>query len=86
LKIKEVYIGIKDKLKIIEKLAKKYNLEFENIAYIGDDVNDLPVLENIGLSFAPSDAISEIKQIVDYVTFKKSGEGALREAIDFIMG
>ena len=85
LKIKEVYIGIKDKLKIIEKLMKKYNLEFENIAYIGDDINDLPVLKKIGLSFAPNDAISEIKQIANYVTTKKGGEGALREAIERIL-
>lgn len=86
LKIKEVYIGIKDKLKIIEKLSKKHNLEFENIAYIGDDINDLPVLKKVGLSFAPNDAVSEIKQIVNHVTLKKSGEGALRESIDFILG
>jgi len=85
LKVKEVYIGIKDKLNIIEKLKEKYNLEFENIAYIGDDINDLPVLEKVGLSFAPNDAISEIKQIVNYVTLKKGGEGALREAVDFIL-
>ncbi|HAJ34024.1 MAG TPA: acylneuraminate cytidylyltransferase [Candidatus Atribacteria bacterium] len=85
LKIKEVYIGIKDKLNIIEKLKEKYNLEYENIAYIGDDVNDLPVLKKVGLSFAPNDAISEIKQIVNHVTLKKGGEGALREAIDCIL-
>lgn len=85
LKIKEVYIGIKDKLKIIEKLIRKYNLKFENIAYIGDDINDLPVLKKVGLSFAPNDAAEQVKQIVDYVTSKNGGEGALREAIDFIL-
>jgi N-acylneuraminate cytidylyltransferase len=85
LKIKEVYIGIKNKLKIIEKLTKKYNFEFENIAYIGDDINDLSILKNVGLSFAPNDATSEIKKIVNHVTFKKGGEGALREAIDYIL-
>ena len=83
LKIKEVYIGIKDKLKIIEKLAKKYKINFQNIAYIGDDINDLPVLKKVGLSFTPNDAISKIKEIVDCITLKKGGEGALREAIDF---
>jgi len=85
LKINEVYIGIKNKLKIIEKLKEKYNLRYENIAYIGDDINDLPVLKKVGLSFAPNDAISEIKEIVKHVTIKKGGEGALREAIDFIL-
>jgi len=85
LKINEVYVGIKDKLKIIESLIRKYNLEFENIACIGDDINDLPVLKKIGLSFAPNDAVEQVKQIVDYVTLKNGGEGAAREAIDFIL-
>ena len=85
LKIKEVYIGIKNKLKIIEKLTRKYNLEFENIAYIGDDINDLPVLKKVGLSFAPNDAISEIKQIVNHITLKKGGAGTFREVVDIIL-
>jgi len=85
LKIKEVYIGVKDKLKILEKLKMKYNLEYKNIAYIGDDINDLPVLKKVGLSFAPNDAVEQVKQIVDHVTLKNGGEGAVREAIDFIL-
>lgn len=52
---------------------------------MGDDINDLPVLKKVGLSFAPNDAIFEIKQIVDHVTFKKGGKRALHEAIDFIL-
>ncbi len=85
LKIKEVYIGIKDKINIIKKLKEKYNIEYENIAYIGDDVNDLPVLRKVGLSFAPKDATEQVKQIVDHVTSKEGGEGALREAVDYIL-
>lgn len=85
LKVKEVYIGAKDKLKIIKKLIKKYNLKFDEVAYIGDDVNDLPVLEKMGLSFAPSDAIGEVKKKVNYVVKRCGGNGALREAIDFLI-
>ena len=85
LKIKEVYIGIKDKLKIIEKLKKKYNLEYENMAYIGDDLNDLPVIKKVGLSFAPNDAALEIKNCVTHFLLKLGGEGALREAVDRIL-
>lgn len=85
LKVEEVFIGVEDKLKVIEELANKYNLSFEEVAYIGDDINDLPVLEKVGLSFAPDDAVPEIRQIADYVTSKKGGEGALREAVDFIL-
>jgi len=85
LKVDEVYIGVEDKLKVIEELANKYDLDFDAIAYIGDDINDLPVLKKIGLRFAPNDAIPEIRQIADYLTSKKGGEGALREAVDFIL-
>ncbi|KAF5431162.1 3-deoxy-D-manno-octulosonate 8-phosphate phosphatase [Candidatus Methanophagaceae archaeon] len=85
LKVEEVFIGVDDKLKVIKELAEKYDLDFSEVAYIGDDINDLPVLEKVGLSFAPDDAVPEIKQVVDYVTSKKGGEGALREAVDFIL-
>ena len=85
LKVEEVFIGVEDKLKVIEELANKYNLSFEEVAYIGDDINDLPVLEKVGLSFAPDDAVPEIRQIADYVTSKEGGEGAVREAVDFIL-
>lgn len=86
LKVEEVYIGVEDKLDVIKKLSKKYNLSFNEIAYIGDDINDLPVLEKVGLSFAPNDAIDEVKQIVDHITSKRGGEGAFREAADFLLG
>ena len=85
LKIEEVYVGVEDKLKIIEELAKRYKLDLNEIAYIGDDINDLPALKKVGLRFAPNDAIPEIKQIVDCVTSKKGGEGAVREAVDLML-
>ena len=66
--------------------TKKYKINFNNIAYIGDDINDLTAIEKVGLSFAPDDVTSEIIQIVNRVTLKKSGEGVLRELIDFILG
>lgn len=85
LKIKEVYIGVKDKVKIVEKFLKKYNLNWDEVAYIGDDINDLPVLKKAGLSFAPSDAREEIKKEVNFVLDKKGGEGSLREAVKIIL-
>ena len=85
LEVEEVYIGVEDKLEVINRLVKKYNLSFNEIAYIGDDINDLPVLKRAGLSFAPNDAIDEVKQIVDHITSKRGGEGAFREAVDLIL-
>ena len=85
LKVEEVHMGVKDKLQVIEELARKYSLSLDEIAYIGDDINDLAVLREVGLSFAPSDAIPEVKQVVHQVLSRKGGEGAVREAIEFIL-
>jgi 3-deoxy-D-manno-octulosonate 8-phosphate phosphatase (KDO 8-P phosphatase) len=52
---------------------------------MGDDINDLPVIKKIGLSFAPNDAIEQVKQIVDYVIPKEGGKGVFRLAVDIIL-
>ena len=70
---------------VIEALAQKYNLSLDEIAYIGDDINDLEVLRQVGWSFAPSDAIDEVKKAVTYVVSRRGGEGAVREAIELVL-
>ena len=85
LKVEEVYIGIKDKLQIIEKLAQKYDLRLDELAYIGDDINDLAALKEVGLSFAPSDAMPEVTQAVHKVLSRKGGEGVVREAVELVI-
>lgn len=85
LKVEEVHVGIGDKLRVIKELAQKYNLSLDEVAYIGDDVNDLAILRKVGLSFAPNDAIPEVKQIVHQVLSRKGGEGVVREAVNFIL-
>ncbi|MGE4495407.1 MAG: HAD-IIIA family hydrolase [Methanosarcina sp.] len=85
LKVDEVYQGVIDKLSIFEELRKKYSLEYSEIVYVGDDINDIPVLEKAGLSFCPSDAVEEVKDICDYVLFKKGGEGAIREIVKLLI-
>ena len=85
LRVTEVYTGIHDKRELIEKVIIKYNLNFDEVAYIGDDVNDLDVLRRVGLSFAPYDAIDGVKGVVDCVVSGRGGEGAVREAIDFVL-
>lgn len=85
LKIKEIYVVVKEKINIIEKLKEKYKAEYENIAYMGDDINYLPVLKKVSLSFASKDTIEQVKQIVDYVISKKGGKGVLRSAVDIIL-
>lgn len=83
--IKDVYLGCENKVAAMEELLLKYNLSFEEIAYIGDDINDLELLKKAGVSFSVSDATDIVKQTVDYVTKNKGGYGAVREVADLIL-
>lgn len=83
--IKDVYLGCENKVAAMEELLLKYNLSFEEIAYIGDDINDLELLKKAGISFSVSDATDIVKQTVDYVTKNKGGYGAVREVADLIL-
>lgn len=85
LKINDTFIGIKEKESLIPKICKKYKINERNIAYVGDDINDLNILKQVGLSISPQDAISEIKKYSDYVCKSKGGEGVLREIADIII-
>jgi len=85
LKIKEVYTHEKNKLKRLNYLAKKYNLKSENIAYIGDDINDLEALKFSGLSAAPPNAPVLNYFTPDFITNRKSGMGSFRDLSELIM-
>lgn len=85
LKIEFLYQGIKNKLETVKELTDLLNITLEDIAYIGDDINDLDVLKSVGFSAAPANAPSYIQQEVDYVTDKKGGEGAFREFVEYII-
>lgn len=85
LKIKEVYIGVEDKLEKAGELIKKYNLNFDEVAYIGDDINDIPLLKRVVFSCCPFDAVVEVKKIVTHVCKTKGGEGVVREVVDLIV-
>ena len=61
----------------MEQLMEKYNLKYEEIAFIGDDVNDLPLLQRVGYSFSVVDAMEAVKCNVDYITTRKGGDGAV---------
>ncbi len=85
LKIKDLYLGVKQKHLLFPEILKKHKLNADNIAYIGDDVNDLDIIKLVGLSACPVDAIPEIKDVVDYVCKMKSGNGAFRELAELII-
>lgn len=82
LKINELHQGVSDKLSKLKEVARKYNTSFDEIAYIGDDLNDLECIENCGLTACPSDAVEEVITKCKYVCKNSAGHGAVREFID----
>jgi len=85
MKVYKTYDGIIDKVSILSKICKIFNVKSEQIAYIGDDVNDLELLKSVGFSAVPNDAISEAKIIADYVCKTNGGNGVLREIADLVI-
>ena len=85
LQVTELYVGVKEKHKLFGKILKKNKLQPENVAFIGDDMNDYELLKMVGLSAAPADAVESIRNIVDYVCTNKGGNGAFREFAELII-
>jgi len=85
LNIKYLYQGIRNKLLETEKLLTKLNLEWKNVAYLGDDWNDYPVIKKAGFSGTPNDAFDLFKEKVDFVCNRNGGEGVVREFIIHIL-
>lgn len=79
------YHGIKDKGKKLTELLETLELEEKEVAYIGDDLIDLPIMKRIGLSACPVDAVPYIKHQVDFVTNLPGGNGAFREVADLLL-
>jgi 3-deoxy-D-manno-octulosonate 8-phosphate phosphatase (KDO 8-P phosphatase) len=83
--IVDLYQGSIDKVTPFEEIKKIYSLEASEIAYVGDDILDLPLLRKVGFSAAPSNAVREVRTKVDYVSKALGGQGAVREIIDLIL-
>mgnify|MGYP001451895339 CR=1 FL=1 len=80
--IVEVYQGVEDKRIVVQELLKKYNVTRDQVAYIGDDVNDINVKSLVGLLVAVGDAHHKLKSAADVVLKSAGGKGAIREFID----
>lgn len=80
-----VLIGIQKKELELPKICKKFNISNNQIAYIGDDINDLSIMNLVGFSACPKDAVDEIKKISDYISNYSGGSGVLREISDLII-
>ena len=85
LAIPELHQGVMDKLSVIREMAARHGLSLDQVAYIGDDVNDLEALKAVGVSASPADGLPQVLRVVRYVCQKKGGEGAVRELADMIL-
>lgn len=82
LKIEHCFLGIKDKVKVAEELLNALNITWEEVAYIGDDINDIQLLKKVGLSACPINAPEYIKKLVDWIIPTKGGDGAFRHFVE----
>ena len=85
LKMSDLYEGQKNKEEALDELVKKYNLDYSEVAYMGDDLPDICVLKKVGLSITPQNGAKEVKAVVDFITEKSGGNGAVRELCDFLL-
>ncbi len=83
--ITEIYQGVKDKAAVLDELLQKYNLTLAEVAYMGDDIPDICILEKVELAGCPKDAVQEVKDVVNFEADKNGGCGAVREFCDCIL-
>lgn len=85
LKIKHLYVGRDPKIDILNQWCEKLQISLDEVAIIGDDINDLSIMNKVGFSVCPADAVLRVKQTVDLVLQTKGGKGCVREFIDFYL-
>ena len=82
LKMNILYLGVDNKLDVINEICKKYKVNYSEILYVGDDINDIDSLKKVGIAMCPSDANKKVKKICKYITKAKGGKGVIREIVD----
>lgn len=85
LNVPHVFLGAGNKLDVYSTFIKEQNIEPANVLYVGDDIPDIKVMEIAGLAVCPADAAEEVKEVADYVSHFKGGEGCVREIIEQVM-
>jgi YrbI family 3-deoxy-D-manno-octulosonate 8-phosphate phosphatase len=85
LKVEYLFQGISNKVEVAEKLCQDLGIGLEDVAYIGDDLGDMKLLEKVGISAAPNNAPDYVKALVHFVTKKSGGQGAFREFVEGIL-
>ena len=77
--------GIKDKLQTVKQICEEYHIGLSEVAYIGDDINDLEVIEQVGFGCSVANGMDQVKNVAKYVTERRGGDGAVREVADLIL-
>lgn len=85
LKLDILESGCSDKVSAVKRLCEGYGIAPENVAYIGDDINDLEVIKMVGYGCCPADAMFQVREVAKYVTKAKGGEGVIREVVEKIL-
>ena len=83
--IKNVYLGVNNKIGIFKSFMNDNNLKTTETMFMGDDIPDIQILKMVGLSCCPNDAANEVREVVDYISIKKGGEGCVRDIIEQIL-
>ena len=83
--VSKIILGAKKKESKLNQIMKEFDVKKNQIAFIGDDINDIEIMKHVGLSICPNDANNQVKKIVDYICESKGGNGALREIADQII-
>lgn len=83
--VKEIHLGIDDKVAKYNEVVEKYQLSPEQILYVGDDIPDMKAMHMAGIACCPSDAAEEVKEICDYISDKPGGRGCVRDIMEQVM-
>lgn len=83
--VQNVYMGASDKILDFEAWISKYNLDPDNVLYMGDDLPDYPVMQKVGVPVCPADAVEEIKSLCKYISHLKGGEGCVRDVMEQVL-
>lgn len=83
--VKEVHLGVKDKVAVLKRFLEKQNIQRHQVAYMGDDLPDLEAMKFAGLTSCPQNAVPEIKGICSYISHRDGGKGCVRDLIEQVM-
>jgi len=83
--VKHIYLGVKDKQKVYETFLKEHNISDEQVIYMGDDIPDYFCMQKAGIACCPYDAVEEIKEICDYISYQKGGMGCVRDIVEQVL-